>query len=85
MATKSQRLYCNQQSICQTITRFDIFNLQYRLPRRLLQIPYDIFNRLNRNMIAEKNTGLNASLAANDFCISQQTDESLDLFFIGTK
>lgn len=74
----------NKESV-RRITRFDIFNLQYRLPRRLLQIPYDIFNRLNRNMIAEKNTGLNASISADDFFISRQTDESLDLFFIGTK
>ena len=26
-------------------TKFDIFNLQYRLPRFILQIPYDILNK----------------------------------------
>ena len=33
------------------ITRFDIFNLQYILPRWMLQIPYDILNRLNRKKL----------------------------------
>ena len=30
------------------ITRFDVFNVQYKLPRRILQIPYDVLNPLNR-------------------------------------
>ncbi|HNW54509.1 MAG TPA: class I SAM-dependent methyltransferase, partial [Bacteroidales bacterium] len=38
------------------ITRFDIFNLQYRLPRRLLQIPYDLLNRLNRRSLLGENS-----------------------------
>ncbi|MCU0355064.1 MAG: class I SAM-dependent methyltransferase, partial [Cytophagales bacterium] len=40
------------------ITRYDVLNLQYRLPRAVLQIPYDILNRLNRKKLMNANTGL---------------------------
>ena len=33
------------------IMRFDVFNLQHRLPVSLLRIPYDFMNRLNRNKL----------------------------------
>lgn len=74
----------NKESV-NKITRFDIFNLQYRLPRRILQIPYDFFNRLNRNNIAKKDSELTSSLSVKDFYVSVQNNESLDLFFIATK
>ena len=44
----------NKESVAR-ITRFDIFDLQHRLPRQLLQIPYDILNRLNRKKLLNKN------------------------------
>ena len=37
----------NKESV-EKITRFDIFNFQYILPRWILQTPYDILNRFNR-------------------------------------
>ena len=74
----------NKKSV-HRITRFDIFKLQYRLPRKWLQIPYDLFNRLNRNMIAGSNENLNSSISTEDFFVGGQNDECLDLFFIGMK
>ena len=37
----------NKESV-RKITRFDILNMQYWLPRWMLEIPYDILNRFNR-------------------------------------
>ena len=44
----------NKESV-KKITRYDIFNLQYLLPRWALQIPYDILNRFNRNKLKSDN------------------------------
>lgn len=74
----------NKESV-RNITKWDIFNLQYRLPRKLLQIPYDIMNRLNRNQIANQNNELTSSITVEDFYVSSQNDQSLDLFFIAKK
>lgn len=80
----NQYIEKNKESV-KKITRLDIFNLQYKLPRRWLQIPYDLMNKLNRNRIAQQNNELTASLTVDDFFTGPQNYESLDLFFIATK
>lgn len=67
------------------ITRFDILNLQYTLPRQLLQIPYDIMNRLNRRKLMEGNTEMVNKVSLSDFFLKDTTDECFDLFVIATK
>jgi 2-polyprenyl-3-methyl-5-hydroxy-6-metoxy-1,4-benzoquinol methylase len=67
------------------ITRFDILNLQYTLPRQLLQIPYDIMNRLNRRKLMESNTEIVNKVSLSDFFLKETTDDCFDLFVIATK
>ena len=67
------------------ITRFDILNLQYTLPRQLLQIPYDIMNRLNRRKLMEGNTEIVNKVSLADFFLENTTDDCFDLFVIATK
>lgn len=74
----------NKKSV-KKITRFDIFNFQYKLPRRLLQIPYDILNRLNRKKLHKSNTGLSATVKMDDYFLDTATDSCLDLFMIAHK
>ena len=76
----------NRQSV-RKITRFDILNLQHRLPRKLLQIPYDILNRLNRRSLHKKNTELTDSIVMSDYSIVpyEAGMECFDLFFVATK
>ncbi|MBK7468581.1 MAG: class I SAM-dependent methyltransferase [Saprospiraceae bacterium] len=74
----------NKQSI-QRITRWDIFNLQYKLPRTWLQIPYDLMNRMNRKKVANSNREITQNIRLNDFSIQKATGECLDLFYIGEK
>ena len=69
----------------QRITRFDILKLQYRLPRRLLQIPYDIMNRLNRRRLLEGNTDIVKKVSLSDFFLKDTTENCFDLFVVATK
>ena len=76
----------NRQSV-RKITRYDFLDLQHRLPRKLLQIPYDILNRLNRKSLRKKNTSLTDSIVMEDYSIVPYTEglECFDLFFVATK
>ncbi len=67
------------------ITRFDILDLQHKLPRWMLQIPYDILNRLNRRRLLKQNQQLTTSIKMSDYSVSSQTDNSFDLIFVATK
>ncbi len=71
----------NKRSV-EKITRFDIFNLQYRLPAPILRIPYDILNRMNRNKLNTANTGLVAEIVHDDYLMVDDGDKALDLFLV---
>jgi len=74
----------NKASVAR-ITRFDIFNLQYKLPRQLLKIPYDVLNRFNRNKLHKKNTDTVNHVQLNDFHLSDTTDSCFDFFVVAEK
>lgn len=67
------------------ITRFDILDLQHRLPRQLLQVPYDILNRINRRRLLKKNNELTTSIQMSDYSVGSATENSFDLLFIAEK
>lgn len=67
------------------ITRFDIFDLQHRLPNWMLQIPYDILNRLNRRRLLNENQSLTSSIAMEDYSIEEFNDTAFDLIYIAQK
>ncbi len=71
----------NKKSV-ERITRFDIFNLQYRLPAPLLRIPYDLLNRFNRNKLNSANSGLVTEIHHDDYLLVDNADQALDLFLI---
>lgn len=74
----------NRRSV-RRITRFDVLDLQHRLPRWMLQLPYDVLNRLNRRALLKKNTELTTSITMDDYSIVPLTDECFDLFFVAQK
>ncbi len=74
----------NKESVA-LITRFDIFNLQYKLPRQILQIPYDILNRLNRSKLHKTNADTVNHIQLNDFYLSDSTDVCFDFFVVAEK
>ena len=82
---KAMDYYEKNKKAVEKITRWDIFNLQYLLPRFLLQIPYDILNRINRQKLQDNNNDLVDAVTINDFCIKPMTDKCFDYFCIATK
>ena len=74
----------NRQGV-ERITRFDILDLQHRLPRQLLQVPYDILNRINRRRLLKKNNELTTSIQMTDYSVSNATEKSFDLLFVAEK
>ncbi len=74
--------YNENKASVEKITRFDILNLQYRLPASILRIPYDILNRINRNKLNTANTGLVAEIQHSDYVMVDNADEALDHFLI---
>jgi SAM-dependent methyltransferase len=74
----------NKQSVAR-FTRYDIFNLQYKLPRVLLQIPYDLLNRVNRRLLLKGNQQLVSDVAHTDYHISPADATCFDLLAIATK
>lgn len=70
----------NKKSVAK-IMRFDIFNLQYNLPRQVLQIPYDILNRRNRKSLSSKGS----HIKMDDYFVDKAKGDCIDLFYIAEK
>lgn len=69
----------NRQSV-KRFTRWDIFNLQYRLPASWLRMPYEILNRMNRKNLKADNTALVMGITHDDYLLTDDSVNSLDLF-----
>ncbi len=82
---KIMKYYIQNKQSVKKITRFDILNFQYILPRQLLQIPYDILNRINRKKLLNNNTSLVSKISMDDYYIDKATDECFDLFYVTEK
>ncbi len=76
----------NRHSV-RRITRFDVLDLQHRLPRKMLQLPYDLLNRLNRKLLHKKNTALTESITMDNYSIVPYNEGMMcfDLFFVAEK
>ena len=74
----------NKESV-ERITRFDIFRMQYWLPKWLLEIPYDILNRFNRHYLQDNNEEMVNSIVSSDYMLRESKDDCLDHFCIVTK
>lgn len=74
----------NKESV-QKVMKYDILNLQYILPRQILQIPFDILNRRNRKKLLTSNSNLTSDIKSVDFYLNTVNDNCLDLFYIAEK
>lgn len=74
----------NRESV-HCIMRFDVLRMQWWLPRWILQIPYDIMNRLNRRRLHSANRSLTEGIAMEDYSVVDVHDKCFDLFYIATK
>jgi SAM-dependent methyltransferase len=67
------------------ITKWDLFNLQYRLPSWILQIPYSIANNINRHLLFKTDTNLTNSLHYSNFFLGDASPTCLDFFVTAEK
>ena len=74
----------NKKSVAK-IMRWDIFDLQHRLPAPLLRIPYDLMNRRNRNKLQNAADELVASISHEDYLVTNNASSALDLFLVAKK
>ncbi|MCB0496980.1 MAG: class I SAM-dependent methyltransferase [Cyclobacteriaceae bacterium] len=82
---KVMQYYDENKASVNRIMKYDILNLQYRLPAALLRIPYEILNRRNRNKLQASDNSLVTSIEHEDYLLSDNPETSLDLFAILTK
>jgi len=81
---KTMDYYEENNKSVEKITRFDVLNMQYWLPRQLLQIPYDILNRINRKKLL-KRAGDVMDVNTEDYFLKVADDKCFDLFAIAGK
>ena len=74
----------NRQSV-ERIARWDLLDLQHRLPRWMLQLPYDILNRINRRKLLAAAPEATASIRMEDYRLTDDEEQGFDLFVIATK
>lgn len=82
---KVMAYYAENRRSVERIARIDLLDLQHRLPRWLLRLPYDVANRLNRRRLLARNTELTESIAMEDYRIADVADDCFDLFYVAAK
>jgi len=82
---KVMQYYERNKKSVEKMMRWDIFDLQYKLPASILRMPYEMLNRLNRNKLKEAADDLVASISHEDYILSDEPTQSLDLFLIARK
>lgn len=74
----------NRKSVAR-LMRWDIFDLQHKLPAAVLRIPYEVLNRFNRNKLKSSSDELVMSIRQEDYPVTENASEALDLFLIVKK
>jgi len=75
--------YYNQhKASIQKLMKFDILNLQHRLPGWMLRTPYDILDKLFRNKSRSNSPSIVDNIKSENFYLENAEDSCLDLFGI---
>ena len=82
---KVMRYYEENKKSVRRFTRWDVLDLQNKLPASLLRIPYEILNRWNRNKLQSSGNELVKSIHHEDYFVTNDPAQALDLFLIAKK
>ncbi|MGC3947927.1 MAG: class I SAM-dependent methyltransferase [Chryseolinea sp.] len=74
----------NKRSV-RKFTRFDVLDLQHRLPASVLRIPYELLNRWNRNKLQSTDNKLVSGIHHSDYVVVDDATNALDLFLLVQK
>lgn len=77
--------YKKNRDAVNRIMRFDLLRMQWWLPRWMLQLPYDVANRLNRRRLHSRNTELTESITMDDYALQSVDNRCFDLFYVAKK
>jgi len=77
--------YERNKASVRRLMKWDVLDLQHRLPAALLRIPYELMNRFNRNKLHAAADQLADGIRHQDYEVSNDADKSLDLFAICVK
>ena len=67
------------------IMKWDVLDLQHKLPAWVLRKPYEILNRRNRDKLKSGNDDLVMSIGQDDYFLREMNEQNLDLFCIASK
>ena len=67
------------------LMRWDVLDLQHKLPAAVLRIPYDLLNRFNRTRLQKNSDQLVTGIDHEDYLITGDASTALDLFLIVRK
>lgn len=82
---KVMEYYQRNKKSVDTIMRWDIFNLQYKLPAFVLRVPYEILNRMNRNKLKDGADELVKNIHHSDYVMMDDATKALDLYLTVSK
>lgn len=82
---KVMQYYERNKKSVDKLMRWDMFNLQYKLPAAVLRVPYEFMNRLNRNKLKDASDELVMSIRHEDYLLIDSGDTALDLFLMVRK
>jgi SAM-dependent methyltransferase len=82
---KVEEYYERNRKSVERVARFDIFDLQHRLPAAVLRAPYEWLNRWNRNKLHHSGDELAASIGHEDYILTDDPTDALDLLLIVEK
>jgi 2-polyprenyl-3-methyl-5-hydroxy-6-metoxy-1,4-benzoquinol methylase len=74
----------NRRSV-QKLMKWDVLDLQHKLPASLLKIPYEILNRWNRNKLQDTDNKLVKEITHEDYIEVDDATNALDLLLICRK
>ncbi len=77
---KVMQYYERNKKSVDRMMRWDIFNLQYKLPAAVLRVPYEFLNRLNRNKLKDSADELVRSIHHSDYIVMDDASKALDLY-----
>ena len=82
---KIQQYYERNKKSVDRIMRFDVLDLQHKLPASVLRVPYELLNRFNRNRLKVTADELVMSIRHEDYLLTDAAETALDLFLIAKK
>lgn len=74
----------NKRSVAK-ITRYDVLDLQHRLPAWMLRMPYSVLNNMNRYQLLQKIKDTTLEIDYTDFYTGELDEGCLDYFVVSSK